>query len=96
MDANNDKKTDMDFEQALQHLETLVSSIEKGDIALEESLQLFEKGMVLARQCETTLKAAEQKVQILMERDKAQRLVPFEETEQNTPSAPGKPATGRE
>lgn len=60
-------KTDsFDFEQALENLEELVTSMEEGDLSLEESLKAFEDGIKLTRQCQTALKAAEQKVQVLI------------------------------
>ncbi len=57
-----------DFETALEELETLVENLEQGDISLEESLKLFERGVTLTRSCQTSLKEAEQKVQILLEK----------------------------
>ena len=51
---------------ALQELEALVSSMEDGELSLEESLQAFEKGIKLTRECQTALKNAEQKVQVLL------------------------------
>jgi exodeoxyribonuclease VII small subunit len=60
-------KTDnFDFEQALADLEELVSSMEDGELSLEESLQAFEKGIKLTRDCQLALKQAEQKVQKLV------------------------------
>jgi len=58
--------TTFDFEKALENLEELVSAMEEGDLSLEESLQAFEKGIKLTRECQTALKKAEQKVQILI------------------------------
>lgn len=55
-----------DFEQALEDLENLVTSMEDGELSLEESLQAFEKGIKLTRECQGALKKAEQKVQLLM------------------------------
>ena len=61
------KKTPgFDFEQALEELESLVTSMEDGQLSLEESLQAFEKGIKLTRECQSALKQAEQKVQILI------------------------------
>jgi exodeoxyribonuclease VII small subunit len=57
-----------DFESALAELEALVERMEQGDVSLEESLQLFERGVNLTRTCQLALKAAEQKVQILLEK----------------------------
>jgi exodeoxyribonuclease VII small subunit len=55
-----------DFEQSMAELEALVERLERGDLSLEESLKQFERGVVLARSCQSALKAAEQKVQILL------------------------------
>lgn len=60
------KQTKFDFEQALEDLEELVTSMEEGELSLEESLQAFEKGIKLTRECQTALKNAEQKVQVLL------------------------------
>ena len=60
------KQTKFDFEMALQELEALVYSMEDGELSLEESLQAFEKGIKLTRECQTALKNAEQKVQVLL------------------------------
>lgn len=60
------KKAGFNFEEALEELESLVSAMEEGDLSLEESLQAFEKGIKLTRECQTALKQAEQKVQVLL------------------------------
>lgn len=60
------KKKDT-FESSLTELETLVEQMEQGDVSLEESLKLFERGVTLTRDCQKALKNAEQKVQILLE-----------------------------
>jgi len=57
------------FEEALGELESLVESLEKGELSLEDSLASFERGVNLARECRDSLAAAEQKVQILLERE---------------------------
>ncbi len=53
------------FEDQLKELEQIVTRLEQGDVSLEESLTLFERGVRLARACQTALQEAEQKVQIL-------------------------------
>ena len=60
------KQAKFDFEAALEELEELVSSMEDGELSLEESLQAFENGIKLTRECQAALKNAEQKVQVLM------------------------------
>jgi exodeoxyribonuclease VII small subunit len=57
-----------DFETAMRDLEDLVERLEQGDLPLEESLAAFERGVILTRTCQTALKEAEQKVEILLKR----------------------------
>ena len=60
------QKSEFNFEEALQELERLVSSMEEGELSLEDSMKAFEKGIKLTRECQTALQKAEQKVQILL------------------------------
>ena len=60
------QKTEFDFEEALEELERLVSSMEEEEISLEDSMKAFEKGIKLTRECQTALQKAEQRVQILL------------------------------
>ncbi|OOZ42915.1 exodeoxyribonuclease VII small subunit [Solemya elarraichensis gill symbiont] len=53
------------FEEALNELEKLVETMESDELTLEESLKTFEKGVALTRQCETALREAEQKIEML-------------------------------
>ncbi|HOQ09083.1 MAG TPA: exodeoxyribonuclease VII small subunit [Syntrophomonadaceae bacterium] len=55
------------FEQALKRLEELVSQLEDGELELEEALRLFEEGVRLSRYCQQELKAADGKVQKLVQ-----------------------------
>jgi exodeoxyribonuclease VII small subunit len=59
------------FEDALGELESIVEKMERGDLKLEESLQLFERGVGLTRQCRTSLETAELKVKNLLAADTA-------------------------
>jgi len=63
------KAGSFDFEQALEDLEKLVSAMEQGELSLEDSLQAFEKGIKLTRECQVALKNAEQRVQLLISED---------------------------
>lgn len=63
------KKTSFEFETALAELEALVGRMESGELSLEESLSAFERGIGLTRSCQEALTAAEQRVQLLMERN---------------------------
>ncbi len=53
---------DMSFEDALAELETIVRQLEQGDVELEQSIAIYERGAELKKHCETRLKAAELKV----------------------------------
>ena len=70
------------FEDSLKKLETIVAQLEEGDLALEESLKLFEEGVSLSSACKQELDEAEGKVQMLVkQRDGSQKLAPFLESE---------------
>jgi exodeoxyribonuclease VII small subunit len=56
------------FEAALAQLETLVTRLEAGDLPLDEALRTFEQGVRLTRECQGALAAAQQKVQLLLQR----------------------------
>jgi exodeoxyribonuclease VII small subunit len=80
-----------DFEQALAELEGLVERLERGDLPLDEALKAFERGVALTRQCQTSLQAAQQKVEILLKRSGQAQIEPFEEStdEAAAPAPPG-------
>jgi exodeoxyribonuclease VII small subunit len=71
------------FEAALAELEAIVGKLERGELKLEESLALFERGVALARQCRQALETAELKVKQLL----GEHAAPA--------AAPGKPGQGR-
>ncbi|WP_375464321.1 exodeoxyribonuclease VII small subunit [uncultured Methylobacterium sp.] len=54
---------DMPFEKALEQLEEIVRRLEKGDVALDESVTIYERGEALKRHCESLLKRAEARIQ---------------------------------
>jgi exodeoxyribonuclease VII small subunit len=66
------------FESALTELNQLVEKLEQGGLPLEESLKAFEKGIALTRQCQKALTEAEQKVQILLEKNGKSTLSPYD------------------
>jgi exodeoxyribonuclease VII small subunit len=72
------EKKAVDFEQQLSNLEALVESLESGDLSLEDSLKSFEQGIKVARECQTALKQAEQKVALLMRQGDELVSQPFE------------------
>lgn len=57
-----------DFESAIAELEKIVKTLEEGDLPLEKSLELYERGVQLSRFCHSKLEAAERRVEILNER----------------------------
>jgi exodeoxyribonuclease VII small subunit len=66
------------FEESLKKLESIVNQLEKGDIALEDSLKLFEEGVGLSAACKKELDAAEGKVNMLVrQRDGSVKTEPF-------------------
>ena len=73
------KEVGFDFEKALEQLEELVTAMEEGELSLEESLQAFEKGIKLTRECQTALKNAEQKVQVLINENGDTEELEFED-----------------
>jgi len=75
--ARRSKKTP-DFEAALDELEKLVDKMEQGDLSLDDSLKYFERGIQLTRTCQQALKDAEQKVQILLEKNGSTELESFD------------------
>lgn len=69
----------MSFEQSLKRLDEIVRALEKGDVALSESMKLFEEGTVLIRRCGDMLDSAEQQVVRLRKGpDGAPQELPFE------------------
>ncbi len=62
-----EKKTDdvssLTFEQALEKLETIVAKLERGDVALEDSIRIYEEGEALKKHCAKLLNSAEDKVE---------------------------------
>ncbi len=79
MSANNVEREPkaVDFEKAMRDLEEIVERLEQGDLPLEESLAAFERGVMLTRSCQTALKEAEQKVEILLKKTGESALESF-------------------
>ena len=59
-------KKSINLEKSLADLETLVEELESGDLPLDKAMKKFEEGIKLTRGCQTALKEAEQKVEILL------------------------------
>ena len=75
------------FEAALAELEALVARLERGDMPLDDALKTFERGVELTRQCQSSLKAAQQRVEILLKRNGQTESEPFSvaESQDGTP-----------
>ena len=73
------KKVEINFEKALEELESIVEDLESGDLSLENSLKSFEKGIKLARQCQEKLSKAELQVQKLIEEDGELKTTPLKD-----------------
>jgi exodeoxyribonuclease VII small subunit len=63
--TNNETKT-KSFESSLESLEQIVRQLEEGDLPLEKSLELFEQGIRLSRECQERLGQAERRIEVLL------------------------------
>ncbi|MDQ3170888.1 MAG: exodeoxyribonuclease VII small subunit [Acidobacteriota bacterium] len=61
-------ETVKDFESAAAELASIVKTMEEGDLSLEKSLELYERGVELSRYCHTRLEEAERRIEILTDR----------------------------
>ncbi|HEY6122143.1 MAG TPA: exodeoxyribonuclease VII small subunit [Pyrinomonadaceae bacterium] len=69
------------FEASLEALEKIVHELERGDLSLEKSLELFERGIKLSRECQERLNQAERRIEILMRDNQGRTVVgPFNES----------------
>ena len=76
--AMSDEKSELTFEKGLESLERIVGKLESGDLDLVESLQLFERGVLLSQNCRKQLEEAESKVEALIKRDGQHQPEPFQ------------------
>jgi len=68
------------FEASLEALEQIVQQLESGDLALEKSLELFEQGIRLSRECQDRLSQAERRIEVLLRDNQGRPVVaPFEQ-----------------
>jgi exodeoxyribonuclease VII small subunit len=75
--------TEITFESSLEELERIVEELEAGDLPLEHSLELFERGVKLSRECQKRLDEAERKVEILLKgSDGSYSPAPFDDSEE--------------
>ena len=66
---------DLKFEKAMKRLEEIVEELEKGDLDIDKSLQIFEEGIRMSRLCSKKLQEAEQKIQKLTRNQKGKLVV---------------------
>lgn len=74
------KLENLSFEESLNELDTIVQNLERGDLNLEESMALFERGLNLSQLSQVKLQSAEQKVKILLEKNGSAQLTEFDNT----------------
>ncbi len=67
-------ETPQDFEKSVAQLENIIKSMESGNLPLEESLQKYEDGIKLIRNCQQTLEQAQQRIKILNSQNKLEDL----------------------
>jgi exodeoxyribonuclease VII small subunit len=68
----NGKDAKISYEEAIFELEEIVKMLENGDLSLEHSIELFQKGMELSRYCSKKLDEAERKITLLIENEKGE------------------------
>lgn len=73
-----DEKPQPPFEAGLAELERIVKELERGDLPLERTLELFEEGMLRSAECKRQLEAAETRVEMLLKRGSEVIAVPFD------------------
>tara|TARA_R110000787_G_scaffold13415_3_gene42303 strand:- start:776 stop:1030 length:255 start_codon:yes stop_codon:yes gene_type:complete len=78
------KIENLSFEESLVELETIVQNLEQGDLNLEDSMTLFERGLHLSQHNQEKLKAAEQQINILLAKNGQVQLEKFSADETNS------------
>ena len=79
------ESTIKDFEAAISELDAIVKRLEEGDLTLEASLQLYERGVQLSRYCHARLEDAERRIEILNERGQTRPAPPALTDEDGAP-----------
>ena len=79
----NNREQVKTFEASLEALEQIVRELERGDLSLEKSLELFEQGIRLSRECQERLNQAERRIEVLLRDNQGRPVVSsFEETKE--------------
>lgn len=71
------KLENLTFEESLTELDTIVHQLEQGELSLEDSMSLFERGLNLSQVSQVKLQDAEQKIQVLLNKDGQENLTDF-------------------
>ena len=79
---NNSQAQVKTFETSLDALEQIVRELERGDLPLEKSLELFEQGIRLSRECQERLNQAERRIEVLMRDNQGRSVVSALEPQQ--------------
>ncbi|MDQ3666476.1 MAG: exodeoxyribonuclease VII small subunit [Acidobacteriota bacterium] len=81
----NNEQQSRTFEASLEALEQIVRELEQGDLPLEKSLELFEQGIRLSRECQERLSQAERRIEILLRDNQGRPVVaPFEDPQESS------------
>ncbi|MEF3354738.1 exodeoxyribonuclease VII small subunit [Paenibacillus sp. GYB006] len=70
-------EAELSFEAAMAELEVVVNQLERGDVPLEQAIELFQRGMKLSQLCNHKLEQVERKIEIIVEEDGAYRKQAF-------------------
>lgn len=79
--AKAEKEKELNFEEAMDRLEEIVSELENGDVPLEKAIDLFQQGMKLSQVCGSKLEQVERKIEMIVEEDGELRKKPFDTSE---------------
>lgn len=79
--AKAEKEKELNFEEAMDRLEEIVSELENGDVPLEKAIDLFQQGMKLSQICGSKLEQVERKIEMIVEEDGELRKKPFDPSE---------------
>ena len=87
----NNEQQARTFEASLEALEQIVRDLEQGDLPLEKSLELFEHGIRLSRECQERLSQAERRIEVLLRDNQGRAVVSaFEDTGATAQENPGR------
>ncbi|RCU45245.1 MULTISPECIES: exodeoxyribonuclease VII small subunit [Corallincola] len=78
------KPENMTFEATLDELESIVTTLEQGDLPLEDALRQFERGVGLSRAGQQKLQQAEQQVKVLLQEQGEEQLIDMSQDEQRS------------